>query len=81
MSLEVLRVLQLAAHHDNVRKVFMTVSPEVAFMVQNQRRAQLHQLEVETGTTITVRGDPQYALDQLSCQCEDARGRSVTPTT
>ena len=80
MALEVMRVLQLVTHQKNVRKVSMTVSPEVASLVQNQRRAQLHELEVGTDTSIAVRGEPQYALDQLACECEDARGRSVAPS-
>jgi ribonuclease E len=81
MVLEVMRVLQLACHQQSVRKVLVIVSPEVAFLVQNSRRAQLHDLEIRTGTTVTVRGEPQYALDQLGCECEDVRGRPVAPST
>ena len=80
MALEVMRVLQLVSHQKGVRKVAVTVSSVVAFLVQNQRRARLHELEVETGASITIRGEPQYALDQMTCECEDARGRSVMPS-
>ncbi len=81
MALEVMRVLQLVSHQNTVRKVAVTVSPDVAFLVQNQRRGRLHELEVDTGASISIRGDAQYALDQMACECEDDRGRSITPPT
>ncbi len=79
MALEVLRVLQLVSHQETVRKVSLRVSPEVATLVQNQRRARLYDLETHTGARIVIHGDPTCALDQLSCECEDVRGRPVAP--
>ena len=79
MVLEIMRMLQLAAHQPGVKRVTVTVCPEAAFVVQNQKRARLHELEVETQTVLTIRGDPHYAVDQLGCECEDERGRPVKP--
>ena len=79
MVLEVMRLLQLAAHQPGVRKIAATVCPEVAFVIQNQKRARLHELEEQTDTVLTIRGDPHYAIDQIACECEDERGRPVKP--
>lgn len=79
MVLEVMRLLQLAAHQPGVRKITTTVCPEVAFVIQNQKRARLHELEEETDTVLTIGGDLHYAIDQIGCECEDERGRPVKP--
>ncbi len=81
MCLEVMRVLQLAVHQKGVRLVKVAVSREVANMVQNQKRAQLHQLEQETNTIIRIRGEGLYATDQIHCECEDERGRPIKSPT
>ncbi|MCH7813331.1 MAG: Rne/Rng family ribonuclease [Planctomycetes bacterium] len=79
MVLEVMRTLQLAAHQATVKKVSVTVNPEVAFLAQNDKRARLHALEQETGTVVTIRADALRAVDQITFECEDERGRPVRP--
>ncbi len=78
MVLEVVRVLQLAAHKPGVAQVTMTVAPEVALAVLNQRRAVLHALEQETGAVITIQPDPGLGIDQLTPEFRDDRGRTIT---
>jgi len=77
MGLEVMRILQLAAHQKGVRRITVTVAPNVAATVQNQKRAQLADLETRTHTVITIRSDPVYAPGQVVCECEDERGRPL----
>ncbi len=77
MVLEVLRVLQLAAHTGDVSRIALTVAPEVASMVQNQKRSQLIKLEQDTGTTISILPDAHQSVDDLTCECRDARGRII----
>ncbi|MHC4089873.1 MAG: Rne/Rng family ribonuclease [Planctomycetota bacterium] len=79
MVLEVMRMVQLAAHQPGVKRVRVTVCPEAAFVVQNQKRARLYELEQDTQTELTIRGDVHYAVDQIGCECEDDRGRPVKP--
>ena len=79
MALEVMRVLQLAAHQRGARRITVTVAPDVAHLVQNQKRARVHELELRTSTVITVRGSAAHAADQVTCDCEDERGRPLKP--
>ncbi|MFQ5490625.1 MAG: Rne/Rng family ribonuclease [Phycisphaerae bacterium] len=77
MALEVMRVIQMAAHQRRVSKVAVIVAPEVCVLVQNVQRAALHNLETETGTVITIDGSEDHSREQITCRCQDQRGRSV----
>jgi ribonuclease E len=77
MVLEVMRVLQLAAHQEEIATVTLTVAPEVAAAVLNQRRAALHELEDTTRTTLVIKASATMGIDQLSQECRDARGRII----
>lgn len=79
MILEVMRVIQLAAHQQRVHKVDVTVAPEVCILVQNSKRAALHDLETQTGSSIAVHADPDHTLEQITCLCQDQRGQSLPP--
>ncbi|HEY3241772.1 MAG TPA: Rne/Rng family ribonuclease [Phycisphaerae bacterium] len=81
MSLDVMRVVHLAIDRAEVTKVTVVVSPAVASLVQNRRRAALNRLESETNKTIEIRGEPTFTPDQLHCMCEDAVGRTLPPIT
>jgi len=81
MSLEVMRLLQLAAHNREVFKITLTASAQTALMVLNERRNALYQLQQASGKTIIVQADPSFAPDQIQCQCEDNRGRPVNLPT
>jgi hypothetical protein len=56
----------------------LTVSPEVASAVLNNRRAAVNAIEQETGKTILVRTNPAFGMDQLATEFEDPRGRLIT---
>ncbi len=81
MSLEVMRILQLAAHSREVFRITLTASPKTALMVLNERRNALHQLQQASGKTILVQADPSFSPDQIQVQCEDNRGRPVNVPT
>src|SRR5579859_3248441 len=57
MSLDVMRRLAIAIHDQRVQRVELSVCPEVAFYLQNKKRAQLVHLEQETGKRIIIRTD------------------------
>ena len=75
--LDVMRTVQLAAHHDQVKRVTVTVADDVAFQILNTKRGVLHEIEEETGKTIRIHGDAAFVGDQIECACEDDRGRPV----
>jgi len=75
--LDVMRIIQLASHHEHVQKVVVTVASDVAYQILNSKRSALNQVETETGKQIIVRGDASFTSDQVNCACEDPRGRPV----
>ena len=77
VMLDVIRLIQMAAHHDDVRHVKIVVSTESAFRILNRKRAAISQIEQETDASVAVQGSPAFAADQISCTCEDAVGQPV----
>jgi ribonuclease E len=75
--LDVMRIVQLAAHREDVSKVTVTVSEQVAFQILNSKRAVLYEIETETGTAVIIRGDDSVTIDEISFRCEDSQGRLV----
>jgi len=74
MSLEMLRVLQLLAHHPGVKRITIAVAANVATLLLNQRRAVLHRIEKDADVAIHVRASGTLPQDQYSYECEDDRG-------
>jgi ribonuclease E len=75
--LDVMRMVQLAVHHQQVQKVTVSVSNEMAYQLLNTKRGVLHQIEGETGKSVVIRGQSNFTSDQMECICEDGRGRQV----
>lgn len=75
--LDVIRLVQLAIHNDQVHRVSITVAPDVAFEILNRKRALINDIETETGKSIVIRGEESFTSDQIECQCEDMRGRPI----
>jgi ribonuclease E len=77
MTLDVMRMLRLAIHHDEAQTIHVRVSPSVASHMLNRRRAALHSLETVTDKQIVVVADENCGLDQVAFECKDARGLTV----
>ncbi len=77
VALDVMRLLQLAVTRENIRTIEVSVSPEVAYMLQNRKRSQIHEMEQQYQRTIGIRPDATYSLDQVQIHCADHRGRVV----
>ncbi|NOT00546.1 MAG: Rne/Rng family ribonuclease [Phycisphaerales bacterium] len=77
MTLHVLRGIQTLVFKDDIATLTVTVSPDVAFVLTNRKRAALHKLETDTGKTINVRIDATFAWDQHTYVAEDTRGRAL----
>ncbi len=77
VMLDVMRMIQLATHHEPVQKVTIVCAADVAMHILNGKRALLSQIETETGKAVLIRGDSSYRSDQVVCQTEDAAGRPV----
>ena len=77
MTLDVMRLLRVATHHEAVEIVEVRVAPDVAFQLQNRKRTAIHALEVETHRQIIIRADENLGPDQHSFECLDQRGGTI----
>lgn len=73
MSLDVMRRLAIAAHDQRVARIELSVCSEVAFYLQNKKRAQLAQLESHSQKRIVLRGEATLGLDEVRLTLFDAR--------
>jgi ribonuclease E len=80
VTLDVMRLIQLAVTREHIRMVEITVSPEVAYLLQNRKRALINELETNHRRIISIRPEPNFSLDQVEISCTDARGRVVPHT-
>ena len=73
MSLDVMRRLRIAIHDQRVSRVELAVCNEVAFYLQNKKRAPLADLEDRYGKRIVLRGEAQLGLDEMRIELFDNR--------
>jgi ribonuclease E len=73
--LDVMRTIQLNIIREPVRLIEITVSPEVAMLLLNRKRAALAEMEARNRRTISIRPDSSFGLDQVEVRCYDHRGR------
>lgn len=75
--LDLMRSIQLAAHHNNVSEVCVTTAADVAFRVLNEKRRLLGEIETESGKTISIRGDATFTSDQTNMVCKNDQGHVI----
>ncbi len=78
VTLDAMRMIQFAAHNEQVQRIVLSLSSEVAFRLLNQKRGFIGQVEAETSKNIVIHGNEAFTSDQMEIACEDARGRPVT---
>ena len=77
MAIEVVRLLILAGQREDVSKVTITVSEEVATYLNNKKRRELSRIEDDGKLTVQVLGREAVAPEHLFIECQDASGREV----
>lgn len=77
MSLEVVRLLQLAAFRPNVHRIEVTVSQAVADYLLNRKRREVTALETECNIQIQVNGKVDVSPEMLEFLCTDVNGNEV----
>jgi ribonuclease E len=77
MSLEVMRLVQLAAHRDHVHKVGVKVSEDVASYLQNRKRKEISKLEESGEINVQITGVPGGPPEMLEFGCFDNNGHEV----
>ncbi len=76
-AIELIRLLQSAAARQEIAKIELTVPPEVADYLQNQKRATLLRLESDSQKEITIHADWKIDGQSRKLICLDSRGTEV----
>jgi ribonuclease E len=77
MSLEVIRMLLLAAHQPKCTNVMIRVNDAVASFLNNQKRKELSALEDEGKMRIRITGSENVFPEHLEMKCQDDRGNEI----
>jgi ribonuclease E len=77
MSIEVMRMLQLAAHREHVYRIEVRVAEDVADYLLNRKRREISRLEESGEITVQVKGSPGRPPELLEFTCFDNNGNEV----
>jgi len=77
LALEIIRLLNLAVSEDHIRRIELSVSPEVGDYLQNEKRAALAQIEQDTEKRIVIHASPDYSGEQRQLICYNERSSEV----
>ena len=77
MAIEAVRMLITAAHHPNAVRVDIQVAEEVAIYLNNRKRREISQLEIDTEISVQIRGREGFAPEQIEISGFDKQEREV----
>lgn len=75
--LDAMRAVQLAANHNSVAVIRVTLAQNIAFELLNAKRSVLNTIESETGKRVYIVGDAGFTPGHLEIECKDNRGREI----
>jgi ribonuclease E len=77
LALEIIRLLNLSASKEQIKRIELFVSPEVADYLQNVKRAALAQIEQASEKRVIIHFAPDYAGEKHDIVCYNERGSIV----
>ena len=77
MSIEVIRLLNLSASKDQVKRIELFVSPDVADYLQNEKRTAIAQIEQLNDKRVIIHSAPGYTGEKHELVCYNERGSVV----
>jgi len=77
LAIEIIRLLNLSASKEQIRRIELFVSPEVADYLQNTKRAAIAQVEQLNGKRVVIHSAPDYAGEKHDLVCYNDRGSVV----
>jgi ribonuclease E len=77
MAIDVMRLLALATHREEIRRIAISVHPGVAAYLSNRKRKEIARLEVECNIMIQIGFEPTAPAEHLKIECFDANGNEV----
>jgi ribonuclease E len=77
MSIDVMRLLQLAAHREGTTRVQVRVHEDVANYLQNKKRKEISRLEEQGTIQVAVTGSAGVSPETLDFACYDNNNNEV----
>jgi ribonuclease E len=77
LSLEIMRMLNLSASNEQIKRVELFVSPEVADYLQNEKRATIAQTEQFSDKRVIIHSEPTFSGEKHNLICYNDRGGVV----
>jgi ribonuclease E len=77
MSIDVMRLIQLAAHREQISRIQVTVAEEVAGYLLNKKRKEISQLEEQRGIQVFVSGKAGGPPEMLDFVCYDSNNSEM----
>jgi ribonuclease E len=77
MAIDVMRLLALASHREDIRRINVTVSAGVASYLNNRKRKEIARLENESSMTVAVLFKENVPAEHLQIDCYDANSSEV----
>ncbi len=77
MAIDVMRLLALATHREEIRRMAISVHPSVATYLSNRKRKDIARLESECNMAIQISFEPNAPAEHLKIECFDANGNEV----
>ena len=77
MAIEIIRLLNLSASREQIKRIELSVSPEVADHLQNEKRTAIAQIEHLNDKRVLIHSSPQYTGERHDLVCYNERGSTV----
>jgi ribonuclease E len=77
LAIEIIRLLNLSASKEQIKRIELFVSPEVADYLQNIKRSSIAQIEQNSGKKVIVHSAPDYSGERHEMVCYNERGSVI----
>lgn len=77
LAIELIRLLNLSASKEQIKRIELSVSPEVANYLQNEKRAAITQIEQLNEKRVIVHAVPEYTGEKHELLCYNERGSEI----
>ena len=77
MSIDVMRLLALASHREDIRRVNVGVSTPVATHLNNRKRRDIARIETDANMTIHIRPEENVPAEHLQIECFDGNNSEI----
>jgi len=77
LAIEIIRMLNLSASKDHIKRIELFVSPEVGGYLQNERRAAIAHIEQLNDKRVIIHSESTYTGERHNLVCYNERGSVV----